>query len=464
MKKLFSIALAAAFMSSCGVLKNYERPADISTDGIYGNAISGDSLGLGDIQWRKIFTDPTLQALIDKALIQNTDIKNTGLQLQEMQYALKASKLAFLPTLSFNPQGNVSKLYDPYNRDSYQAITENYNKTYGLGIQFGWISDNFLQLINAKKGANVTVQQLQNAEKAVKCALIANVATLYYTLAQMDEQLSLLKQTQANWGEYLNQEKKLMDAGQANIAAVANIEATYYSISQSVVTLQSNILILENNFCTLLGETGSHINRGALNTFQAPEIITTGAPISILSRRPDVKAAELTLAKAFYSLNEAKAAFYPTVTLSATGTFTNSGGSAIINPGLFVTNFLASLSQPLFQGGRLKATAIVKQKEVEIAQNNFKQAIIAAGNQVNTAMLEVHDAEEQRELINKQVGALETAYDATKKLYAMTSMNYLNVITAHNSLLSAHMTQISNRMDAINATIELYQALGGGAD
>lgn len=464
MKKIFSIALLAAVMSSCGVLKNYERPAEISTDGIYGDAISGDTLGLGDVQWRKIFTDPTLQALIDKALTQNTNIKNTGLQLLEMQYALKASKMAFLPTLDFNPQGNVSKIFDPYNRASYSAMTENYNKAYGLGMTFGWINNNFLQLINAKKGAHITVQQLENAKRAVQCALVANVATLYYTLAQMDEQLSLMKQTQANWGEYLSQEKKLMEAGQANIAAVANIEATYYSISQSVVTLESNIRILENNFCTLLGETGSHINRGALTTFQIPEIITTGAPISILSRRPDVRSAELTLAKAFYSVNEAKASFYPSLTLSATGSFTNSGGGGIINPGLVVTNFLASLSQPIYKSGRLKATLYVKQKEMEIAQNNFQQAIISAGNEVNTAMLEVRDAEEQRELINKQVNALETAYDATKKLYAMSSMNYLNVITAHNSLLQAHMTQISNRMDAINATIEMYQALGGGAD
>lgn len=464
MKKYIIIALAAASLSSCGVLKNYERPADIHTDGIYGDAQSGDSLGMGDLKWREIFTDPTLQALIEKALSQNTNMQNTDLQLQEVQYALKASKLAFIPSIYFSPNGNVSKLWDPSGRDQYSVMTSGNNKTYALPATLGWQNVNFLQLRNAKKGAQITVKQLQNAKQAVQAALVANVASLYYTLAQLDEQLVLTKQTQSNWGLYLDQQRKLMQAGQSNTAAVASIEATYYSISQGVVTIEDNIRILENGLSTLLGETGHHINRGALSTFRAPAIVTTGAPISILARRPDVRDAELNLANKFYSVNQAKASFWPSLNLTATGQYTNSLGSAVINPGMMIGAAVASLTQPIFANGRLRAQLKISEAEMQIAANNFQQTVVAAGNEVNTAMLEIRSAEEKKELIDKQVNALVTALDATQKLYALSSINYLNVINAQNSLLSAQMTQITNRMDAISATIELYQALGGGAE
>jgi len=308
MKKYIFIALTALIMSSCGVLKDYERPNDITTDGIYGNALSGDSLGLGDLKWKEIFTDPQLQNLIEKALRQNTNMQNTDLQIQEVEYALKASKIAFAPSIYFNPNGAITKLWDPKSRDQYSAMTSGNSKTYTLPVTLGWQNVNFLQLRNAKKNAQWTVEQLRNVKQAVQAALVANVASLYYTLAELDEQLVLIKQTRENWGQYLDKERKLMEAGQANSAAVASIEATYWSISSSVVTIEDNIKIIENSLSTLLGESNIHINRGSLNSFKTPALVTTGAPINILARRPDVRDAEITLAKAFYDVNSAKAA------------------------------------------------------------------------------------------------------------------------------------------------------------
>ena len=254
-----------------------------------------------------------------------------------------------------------------------------------------------------------------------------------------------------------------MDAGQANVAAVSSIEATYWSICQSIDTIEDNILILENQLSTLLNEPAQNIKRSSLASFISPAIVTTGAPISILSRRPDVRMAEMALASAFYDVNQAKSAFYPSLTLSATGTFTN-GNQANINPGAFIGQALAGLAQPIFMNGKLIATLKISKAQMEIEANNFTNAIITAGNEVNLAMKLIHSAEEERVFIDNQVKALETAYEATRKLFAGSSANYLNVITAHNNLLQAQMTQITNRMDVINATIELYLALGGGAE
>ncbi len=462
--KIFSFAAALVFMTGCGTLKNYERPADINADGIYGDAQSADTLSLGSLPWRQVFTDPQLQALIEKALVQNTNMKNTDLQLQEVQYALKASKLAFVPSIYFSPQGSISKMFDPYDRSRYSAMTAGNSKTYQLPVSMGWQNVNFLQLRNQKKGAQITVQQLQNAKQAVQAQLVASVASLYYNLCSMDEQLDMLKQTEENWATYLDMQRKLMDAGQANTAAVASIEATHLSIRTSVVNLESNIRILENSLSTLLGESSQRFSRGTVDGFQTPSVMSTGQPLQILNRRPDVRAAELKLASAFYDVNAAKAAFWPSLTLSAAGTYTNSLGSAIINPGMMIGNALASLTQPIFANGRLRAQLKISKAEYEIAANDFQQTVIAAGNEVNTATVEMCNADAQNGLLQKQVAALETALDATQKLYTYGSVNYLNVISAQNSLIQARTSLIQNRMDAVNATISLYQALGGGTE
>lgn len=461
MKKILILTLAATLMSSCGVLKKYNRDrvaGEIKTDNLYGDAQSGDSLGLGDLSWRELFTDPTLQELIDKALAQNTNMKNAELKVKEVEYATKAIKGAFIPSITFTPQGSTSRPYDPYGRNQYQN-----SLTYGISATMGWQNINFMSLINQKRGADMTRQLTMSAKQAVQTQIVSGVATMYYTLAQLDDQLALMKQTEANWKRYWEMQKKLMEAGQANQAAVSSIEATYYTILRSIDDIEDNARIVENNLSTLLGESAHPIVRGKLTTFEVPKLITTGAPISILSRRPDVRIAEYTLAKALYDRNDALSAFYPSLTLTATGQFTNSMGAQIINPGVMLGNAMAGLVQPVFQGGRLRAMYKISEKELEIAKNDFIQKIIEAGNEVNTAMVEVRSAEVHRNLISKQVEALKTAYDATEKLYQNSPITYLNVITAHNSLISAEMEQIANRMTVIYSTIELYKALGGGA-
>ena len=456
---IISIAMTTLLLSSCVLFRNYERPAEINTDGIYGDVQSGGEQSLGDIKWREFFTDPQLQVLIEKGLANNTDMKNADLKIQEVQYALKCAKLAYFPNIYFNPSGTVSKAWDPYARNDYST-----NTTYSLPATMSWQIGSLGSLRNTKKKAEVNVEQLKNAKQAVQAALVANIASMYDTLSSLDQQLALNQTTRDNWGTYLDMEKKLMNAGQANIAAVASIEATYHSMCTNVIAIEDNIKVIENSLGTILGETAGHISRGALSTFQSPSILATGPPIRILSCRPDVKAAELELASAFYEKNIAISSFYPSLNISATGQFTNSLGGGAINPGIMIGNAVASLSQPIFSNGRIRAQYKISKAEMEVATNNFKQAIIAAGNEVNTAMVELKGAEDQKELIGKQVTSLETALEATQKLYALSSTNYLNVITAQNSLLTAQMSQIKNRMDAINATIDLYQALGGGAE
>lgn len=455
---LFHFLIISFLMSSCQLYKNYERPSDIITDGIYGDMQTAGDNSLGDLGWRDIFTDPKLQTLIERGLSQNSDMKNAELRIKEADYALQCAKLAYIPSLYFNPSGNISKAWDPYDRNDYAA-----SKTYSLPVQMSWQIGSIGSLRNNKKKAEVTRDQLRNAKQAIQAQIVASIASMYYNLSMLDEQRLLTKQTEENWGKYLHMQKQLMDAGQSNMAAVASIEATYYSIQTSVISIDNSIYAVENALSTLIGETQTHIDRSSLASFQAPAVCSTGLPITILDRRPDVRDAEYKLAAAFYDKNIAYSSFFPQLNISASGQFTNSLG-AVVNPGVFIGAAVASLAQPLFDNGRIRAKYKVSKAEMEIATNDFKQAVIKAGNEVNLAMDDIYVSRLMQELIDKQVTSLSKALDATQKLYQNTGTNYLNVITAQNSLLTAQMSQISNRMDAIKATIDLYQALGGGAE
>jgi len=456
---LFHIFIFSLLLSSCGLYKNYQRPNDIITDGIYGDMQTAGDNSLGDLGWRDIFTDPTLQTLIERGLQQNSNMKNAELRIKEADYALQCAKLAYVPSFYFNPSGTISKIWDPYDRKDYST-----GKTYSLPVTLSWQIGSIGSLRNNKKKAEVSREQLRNAKQAIQAQLVAGIASMYYNLSMLDEQLALTQQTEQNWGKYLEMQKQLMEAGQGNMAAVASIEATYYSISTSVVSLKDNIHAIENALCTLIGETAGHVERSSLATFQTPAVCSTGMPITILDRRPDVRDAELKLASAFYDKNIALSGFFPQLTISATGQFTNSAGGAVINPGVLIANAVASLAQPIFANGRIRAQYKISKAELEAATNDFQQAIISAGNEVNGAMDNIYAARNKQVFIDKQVEALDRALDATQKLYQNSGTNYLNVITAQNSLLSAQMSQIANRMEAINGTIELYQALGGGAE
>lgn len=469
MKRISFIIFSFSFLflvSSCGIYKNYERPDDIKVDGIYGRALSGDSLGLGDLSWRDVFTDPKLQAIIERGLAQNANIRQADLRIQEAQNNLKAARLAFLPMLTFAPQGTISGMWDPSNSApaANSAMFGNgASKTYSLPLSAQWQIDCFGQLRNAKKGSEVAVENMQSVRQAVQTALIANIATLYYTLCMLDEQLRISMQTQENWKKNLEVTKLLMEAGQSNKAAVASTEASYWSICASIIEIKDQITKTENTLANLIGEVPHPFERNSLSSFQKPSLCVTGVPISILSRRPDVRQAELALASAFYGKNKAKASFFPALNISASGQYTNSIGSLVLNPGGIIASLVGSLAQPIFAQGKLRAAYKNAKAEMEIATIGFQQKVLDAGYEVASSMARIRVFSAEQEYIDKQVVSLTDAVEATQELMKNSNqVNYLNVLTAQNGLLQAQISQTTNQFNVISGTIALYQALGGG--
>lgn len=437
MKKQFILlAVAGLVLTSCGIYTKYQRPEDITTDGLYGHDLDGQSLdslslfaasdttSIASLSWRELFTDPQLQSLIEQALQGNTDLLSAQQRIKEAEATLMSAKLSYLPSFMLTPQGGVSSF------DNSKAL--------------------YLQSLEY--------------EQAVSTSLIANVANLYYTLLMLDEQYRISEETAASWRESVRTMRAMMAAGMTNEASVSQSEANCRQVEASLLDLRQQVKEVENSLSILLGDVPGTIERGRLAGQEFPQELAVGVPLQLLSRRPDVKSAELSLASAFYSINAARSAFYPSITLSGTAGWTNSAGSMIVNPGKLLFSAIGSLTQPLFNKGLNVAQLKIAKAQQEEARLAFQQALLNAGSEVNNALTQVQVARGKTELRARQITSLETTVCSTRLLMQYGTSTYLEVLTAQQGLLSAQLTQVADRFDEIQGIINLYQALGGGRE
>lgn len=448
----FMIILAAAALTGCGIYKPYTRP-EVVTDGLYGDAETADTTTLGDISWQEMFTDPALQTLIARALENNTDLQSAGWRVKEAEATLKSARLAYLPSFNFAPQGSLS---------SFDGATP--TKTYSIPVQASWQIDIFNGLTNAKRKSKALYLQSKEYEQAVKTQLIASVANLYYTLLMLDSQYEVTEETAVSWRKSVEMMQAMKEAGLANEAALAQYEATRLSIEASLHDLSYQRTQTENSLCSLLGEAPHAVTRGRLEGQSLPEELMIGVPVQMLSNRPDVRSAEYTLMQSYYATSEARSALYPSITLSGTLGWTNNSGAGIVNPGKLLWNAAGSLLQPIFNANSNRARvkiALAQQEESKLA---FQQTLLNAGAEVNNALVQCQSARAKADLRIGQIEALERAVESTEYLMQYGSTTYLEVLTAKQSLLSAQLTQISDRFDEIQGVVNLYQALGGGRD
>lgn len=452
MKNIILMSAAALMLSSCGIYKKYQ-PATAVPEDLYGRELSAsaDTASFGNLSWREVFTDPHLQQLIDSALVRNTDMQTAHLRVEQAEASLMAARLSYLPSLGFTPQGTVSSF------DTRKAT-----QTYSLPLSASWELDVFGKTTNVKRRAKAAYDQSKEYEQAVKTQLVSSVANTYYTLLMLDAQYRIAVETEAAWKESVATTRSMKKAGMVTEAALAQTEATYYGICTTVLDLQEQINQVQNSINLLLAQTPRTIERGRLDGQQLPGSFSVGIPLQMLSNRPDVRSAELTLAQAFYTTNVARAAFYPSITLSGSAGWTNAAGSAIINPGKFLASAVASLTQPIFSRGANKAQLRIAKAQQEESRLNFELALLNAGVEVNEAMEQYQTARSKSDYYDKQVASLETATRSTQLLMKHGNTTYLEVLTAQQTLLNAQLTQVANRFTEIQGVVTLYRALGGG--
>lgn len=453
-KEILIIIVAAFALNSCGIYTKYKPVTKVPED-LYGEevAASDSTDNLGNLGWREVFTDPYLRELIEQGLQSNTDLQSAQWRVKEAEATLMSAKLAFLPSFALAPQGTVSSF------DGGKAT-----QTYSVPVTASWELDIFGRMRNAKSQVKALLEQSHDYRQAVRTQLIASIANVYYTLLMLDEQLAISERTQQSWKETVDATRALMDAGLANEAAVSQMEATYYSISTSLLDLKEQINQTENSLSLLLAESPRSVERGKLERQTLPDHLAVGIPVQMLSNRPDVRRAEHSLESTFYATNQARSAFYPSIVLGGSAGWTNSAGSMIINPGKFLATAIGSLTQPLFNRGANIAQLKIAKAQQEEAKLSFQQALFNAGSEVNDALVKYQTARDKAGLFEKQIASLEKAYESTSLTMLYGNTTYLEVLTAQQSLLSAQLTQVANRFMEIQGVINLYQALGGGRE
>ena len=453
--------LLCLLLTSCGLYNKYERPEEINTKGLIRDLTSdGDTLAVnsdenfGNLPWREVFTDPQLQGLIQTALENNTDLRNAALNVKMMETALTCAKLAFLPSVAFAPQGTISQV---------QMDGASVSRTYQLPIAASWNLDLFGNLLSQKRSAQMKLLATKDYQVAVQTQIICGVANLYYTLMMLDEQLAIVTDMEGLTKDTWDMMQLQMQLGRARSTSVQTAEANYYSIQAKKADLKRQIREMENSMSLLLNEAGHQIPRGSFYNQSLPTNFSAGVGLQLLSNRADVHAAEMALAQCSDDTETARSRFYPNITVTGTAMFTNSLGSAIVNPGKWILSAVGSLTQPIFQHGQIVAGLKVAKAQQEQALNSFQQTILKAGNEVSNALLAYNTCDEKSLLDEKQVKIYEQNVEDTKLLYTSKGSSYLEVIQAQNGLLNARISKVTDDFNKMQAVVNLYQALGGGS-
>lgn len=450
MKKILIYLAVAVIACGCSTYRKYERP-QITVADSYRDVETADTATLASLGWKVIFNDPVLQRLIDSAIVNNTDLNIARLKVREAEAALLSAKLSYLPEIKLNAEGGIGK--------SAGSVS----KTYNVGAGMSWELDIFGKLTNARRGAAEALMASNDYRQAVQTQLVATVADSYYTLCMLDKQLEINRRTLVSWNETVRALEALMKGGKTNGASVLQARANVMALESSQQSIIKSIADTENALSAILGKPCGRIERGVISQFHFPDTIAVGIPLSLLSNRPDVRKAERQLAQAYYAVNVARSAFYPTISLSGTFGWTNNGGM-VTNPGQWLLNAIGSLTQPLFNRGANIANLRIAEAQQEEATLFFSQSLLDAGKEVNDALIQLQTAEKQIEITENRIDTLKEAVRKTELLMRYSSdTSYLEVLTAQQSLLDAEMALVTGSFEKIQGLIRLYHALGGGA-
>ena len=460
-KQVFALLIGAAFLSACSVTKTYQRPV-VKTDGLYREQASADSLTMATMPWQSVFADEKLKTLIQKGLDQNINLKNAIQNIIQAQATLRQSKLAYLPTLSGDAnftrsQQSKAGLNFPPGID-INTLTN----TYKLSLSTSWEADVWGKLSSTKRAALAKYLETDAAKRAVQTQLISDIATNYFSLLALDQQLVITKATLKSRIATVETMKALKEGAVVNGAAVVQSEANQYAAEVSIPDLNRSIRETENALNILLGEAPGPIERTTLEVQATPATLAIGVPAQLLQNRPDVQQAEYAFKGAFENTNLARTYFYPSFTVTASGGFSNLQLKDFFEHSIFY-NLVGGLTQPIFNQGINKARLTTAQSQQLQALNSFQQSLLVAGQEVSNALYAYQTADEKEGARAKQIAALVKSVDYTEELLRYSSAtNYTDVLTSEQSLLAAKLSGVSDRLQKLQAVVSLYRALGGG--
>ena len=446
-------------LQSCFVAQEYQRDQEpIDALKYRTDNIPSDTTDFAQLSWRKVFTDTILQGHINDALKNNQDIRIALQQIKAAQAFFKQGKAGYFPSLNINGQYTHQELAPNSQFGSFFSSLDQYELNAGLS----WEADIWGKITSQERAARANYLQTQAAHKAVKTSLIAQLATAYYQLLALDQQMVVTKQTVENRQNSLEVTQALKEAGDVTSVAVSQTKAQLHTAEAILIDLKNEARLLENTLSILKGINPQEINRASFEQIEVKQELSTGVPAQLLENRPDVRQAEFGLRNAFQMKNVAKSQFYPSITLTATGGLQSLDISDFISTNSLFATVIGGLTQPIFNRRQLKTELEVAQSSEQQAYLNFEKTLLRASREVTDALYNFQAAQEKYQVKQLEYQAYQQAVDDAQILLKNGSINYLEVLNARENSLNTRLDLIDTRLNQLNANVELYRSLGGG--
>ncbi|MDB5129551.1 efflux transporter outer membrane subunit [Mucilaginibacter sp.] len=452
--KNIGFAGVLAMLTACHVTKEYQKPS-ITSANLFRQNESADTNSIAKLHWKEVITDTLLQKLITEGISHNIDLQKAYSVTRQAQAYFDQSKLAFYPSVNTDAGVSMNGAAKP---QTFNGTSQ--SRIYSAELTASWEADIWGKLKSAKKAQFASLMQSSASAKAVQTALIANIANNYYNLMALDKQLAVTEQSVKSWQATVNTMKSLKVADVVTGAAVVQSEASKYAVAVTIPDLKQSIWQTENIINLLLGKPPGPIERAKIDAQQPITVLSTGVPAQMLANRPDVLAAEYTFRNAYELTNVARTYFYPAITLSGSGGY--SSYSSFFGVGSLIGNLTAGITQPIFNKGANKTRLTVTKEQQEQALLDFQYTVLSAGQDVSNALMSYQTAGDKAKDRVNQLDNLTKAVNYTQQLVRYGSANYTEVLTAQQSLLSAQLSSVNDRLQQLQAIVYLYRSLGGG--
>ncbi|SJZ72322.1 efflux transporter, outer membrane factor (OMF) lipoprotein, NodT family [Chitinophaga eiseniae] len=451
-------------LAACRVGRNYERPP-VALPNQFGNVAPSDS-SIAEMEWKRFFSDATLQQLIDKALTGNYDLQLAVKRVEASQAYLKQAKAAWLP--AFNATATANTNFPSKNSFTGMNLS-NFNfgdhiEDYNLGVGMSWEIDVWGKIRRQREAAQATLLQSYEGQRAVQTGLVAAIASSYFNLLMLDNQLAIAKRNVELSDTIVQMIRLQKTAGEVTELAVQQAISQKQTAALLVPQLEQGIAIQENAIRILTGELPAPISRTSqLHDFKVADSLPTGIPAAMVSRRPDVRSAEMGLVAANARVGAAQGNMYPSLSITANGgvnAFKASNWFTL--PASLFGTVAGSITQPIFQRRALKTQLEVAKIEREQSVISFRQATLNAVGEVSDALIKLDKLKTQQQIAGEQVSTTQLAVQQAQMLFRSGMATYLEVITAQSRALQAELGQADVDRQRLSAMVDLYRSLGGG--
>jgi len=460
--RILIVMIIAVGFVSCRNYKELTKVPQPDTKNMVRDAAenSTDTTSLATIPWKSYFPDANLQALIAEGLDHGYNMQVALTRIQQAEAGLYLSKSALLPSVGAAARIDHTRFSSGSGGTDVFGYFSNVNS---LGITASWEADLWGKLNSQTKSKYAAYLNTLEYKKLIQTTLISTIAKSYYSLMALDEQLRTTKETIVLLQKSTETLQALKDAGQITAAGVEQSKALLYSTQLSVFDLESRIRQQENAICVLIGRAPGAIDRGSINDQKIPSTMNGNVSVRTLANRPDVKQAELSLQSAYALTDAAKAAFYPSFSISTLSLgFVAGGVSGFFSPANLAAEIIGGLTQPIFMKGQLKGNLKITKAQQEEALLTFSNTLLVAGQEVSDILYSYKSLVNKNEWRDKQVESLIKSVDYTQELLKAGEANYTEVLSAQQNLLSAQLSKVNDKLDQLTQSVSLYKALGGG--